>query len=88
MAELAVIRETCPNLAQHQKTPTGYIGWHAWAEEMSVSHVQEKCPGCDLWAIWTAKPDRSPSAAKARATRLLNKWSKTTCVNIPRLPRR
>jgi hypothetical protein len=38
-----------------KKQPEGYIAWHEWADKMSKTHRQEKCPCCGLWKIWVKK---------------------------------
>jgi hypothetical protein len=38
--------------------PRGYVAWHEWAEEMSKTHVQKRCPGCGLFKIWVSRDDR------------------------------
>ena len=38
----------CPNIDKHSQTPEGYIHWHEWADEMSKTHKQHKCPACGL----------------------------------------
>jgi len=40
---------------QHTPQPTGYREWHAWAQQMSKTHTQVRCPNCGLWAIWVPK---------------------------------
>lgn len=45
---------------RHTKQPTGYLDWHAWAEEMAKTHEQSKCPTCGLWAIWTKRTAVTP----------------------------
>lgn len=48
----------CPNAANHQPHPTGYIAHSAWAEAASHVALQKPCPGCKLWHIWTPRrPD-------------------------------
>ena len=44
--------EPCPRQELHTPAPSGYLQWHAWAQRMSKTHRQERCPGCDLYAIW------------------------------------
>lgn len=83
-----VIKDVCERQADHTPTPSGYIAFHAWAQEMSESHTQVQCEDCGLWAVWVPNGDRSPAAAKARATRLLKKWARPMCMHIPKLPRR
>jgi hypothetical protein len=43
---------SCPQAAQHTPEPDGYVVWHFWADEMSKTHDQQRCPGCGLWKIW------------------------------------
>ena len=40
---------------RHTPCPTGYVAWHEWAEKKALTHEQERCPGCGLWAIWRRK---------------------------------
>lgn len=45
--------ELCPNIEDHTAfQPEGYLAWHEWAEQMSKTHKQRKCPGCGLYQIW------------------------------------
>lgn len=47
----------CPRRELHTGgQPTGIPAWNAWAEEMSKTHRQRKCPGCDRYQIWEPKP--------------------------------
>lgn len=46
---------TNPNCQPHTPEPTGYFAWHEWAERMTKTHKQIRCPGCGLWAIWTPR---------------------------------
>ena len=46
----------CPNAAAHTKNPRGYLAWHAWAESMGETNVQERCEGCGMYVIWKPKP--------------------------------
>jgi hypothetical protein len=48
-------RRPCPRADLHTDCPEGYREWHAWAEEMSKTHEQERCPGCERWNIWAPK---------------------------------
>lgn len=48
-------RRICLNADRHTPQPRGYLAWHEWAEEMSKTHVQERCPGCGLLHIWVPK---------------------------------
>lgn len=46
----------CTNEADHTPgQPAGYLAWHEWAEEMSKTHKQKRCPGCRLLQIWVPK---------------------------------
>ncbi len=45
----------CPNNAEHTPSPRGYLPWHEWAEAMSKTHRQVRCPGCGLWKVWVAR---------------------------------
>lgn len=45
----------CPNAAQHEPWPTGYVAASDHADKMLQTHDQTRCPQCGLWAIWTAK---------------------------------
>jgi hypothetical protein len=57
---MGLVREAlCPRGDDHTPAPEGYIQWHHWAEAMSKTHRQRKCPGCGLYAIWT--PKRKPA---------------------------
>ncbi len=29
--------------------PSGYLAWHAWAEQKAKTHRQRQCPECSLW---------------------------------------
>lgn len=45
-------RQSDSGVCEHTPEPTGYLQWHAWAEEKAKTHIQERCPVCGLWAIW------------------------------------
>ncbi len=47
---------TCPERYRHTHCPEGYVEWHEWAEKKAATHVQHRCHGCGLFAIW--KPIR------------------------------
>jgi hypothetical protein len=49
--------EDCPNKDNHNMGPDGYIAWDNWAERMSKTHNQKRCPVCRLYVIWEAKAD-------------------------------
>jgi len=42
----------------HTECPVGYMAWHGWAEDMSETHTQRKCPECGRYAIWIPKQKR------------------------------
>lgn len=48
-------RPGCPNAAQHEPWPRGYIQASDYADEMMKTHDQAQCPGCGLWEIWIPK---------------------------------
>lgn len=49
-------KERCPNDVDHTPHPSSYLNHHEWAEGMMKrGYVQERCPGCGLWAIWVKK---------------------------------
>lgn len=41
----------------YRHEPQGYLEWHEWAERMSRTHHQERCPGCQLYTVW--RPGRA-----------------------------
>lgn len=49
----------CPQVEKHTASPDGYIAWHEWAERMSETYRQVKCPDCGLYAIWVPKKERA-----------------------------
>lgn len=55
MMARSAVAAACPNEAAHTDGPNGYVQWHEWAETMAETHVQERCPDCGLWKLWTAK---------------------------------
>lgn len=59
--------QPCPNGADHTPAPAGYLAWHEWAETMSATHQQQRCPGCGLLAIW--EPLGEPTAPTPPAER-------------------
>lgn len=46
----------CPSADLHTWHPRGYVDHAAWAEEMLLTHHQERCPACDLLTIWVPTP--------------------------------
>ncbi|HEY3259615.1 MAG TPA: hypothetical protein VGJ95_04990 [Pseudonocardiaceae bacterium] len=42
----------CPQHALHTPQPAGYSEWFDWAERMSRTHDQVRCPGCGRFSIW------------------------------------
>lgn len=47
--------DECPNAANHNPGPPGYIEWDAWAKKMGETHEQSACPACELYLIWTKR---------------------------------
>ena len=47
-------RVICPDHRRDDE-PKGYLAWHEWAEQMSKTHRQERCPECGYWHIWVPK---------------------------------
>jgi hypothetical protein len=50
----------CPRVELHHEGldrpgPDGYLTWHEWAERMSKTYRQRRCPGCGLFRVWEAK---------------------------------
>lgn len=54
-------QDACPNVAEHNYGPDGYLAWHAWAKKMMQTHMCRQCPGCGFWLIFQPR-------AKAEAT--------------------
>lgn len=52
---LADPNPTCPNAAAHTPSPADHGGYFAWARRMAKTHVQRRCPTCQLYLIWAAK---------------------------------
>lgn len=50
----------CPTL-DHNQGPAGYLAWHEWAERMSGTHTQRRCPSCRLWCIWEPRVPAVPA---------------------------
>lgn len=48
----------CPDKHLHTESPDGYLAWHAWAEKMSKTHKQERCPTCGCWVMWVKKKSK------------------------------
>jgi hypothetical protein len=45
----------------HTPSPVGpydQLQWYAWAEHMSKTHRQVRCPMCGLFAVWVLKKKR------------------------------
>lgn len=42
----------------HTPAPTGYVARAEWAERMSRTHRQVRCPGCGLFKVWVRKETR------------------------------
>lgn len=52
--------DSCPNAANHTKSPLGYLAWHEWAEKMSRRYKQVVCDGCGRYSIWVARDEDEP----------------------------
>ncbi len=48
----------CPNAKNHSQSPELYLDWMSWAEKMSKTHKQVRCPGCGLFKMWVPKAKR------------------------------
>ena len=48
----------CTNRAAHTLQPEGYLAWHDWAEKMTKTHKQVRCPVCTLYEIWIRREPR------------------------------
>lgn len=46
----------CPNVAQHEPHPLGYVAFFEWADEKAKTHDQARCRGCGRLAIWVPRP--------------------------------
>ena len=52
----------------HTPCPVGpwdQLHWYSWAEHMSKTHRQMRCPVCGLFAIWVLKKHRGQPGATA-----------------------
>lgn len=47
--------DLCPDKDLHTPCPVGYTQWHEWADKMSKTHEQVRCPSCGLFTIWKRK---------------------------------
>jgi hypothetical protein len=47
--------DECPDKTNHTPCPETYRGFVDWADNMSKTHKQIKCPSCNLFAIWILK---------------------------------
>ena len=62
-------KRACPDPAEHTRCPEGYMAWHSWAERMSKTHRQFRCPHCGLFEVWKPKSaGLSPCALCQAAT--------------------
>lgn len=81
----------CPLAAEHTTAPSGYLAWHAWADEMSRTHRLTPCPGCNRFAVWVPRTRlaraRCPVCAVVLAVRPPAKGDRSIDV-YPRHPRR
>jgi hypothetical protein len=44
-----------PEDCWHTPEPLGYLAWHEWADNKSKTHIQVRCPNCNLLKIWVSK---------------------------------
>jgi hypothetical protein len=50
---------TCAELHTPGQPAQGdYMGWCAWADSMSKTHRQVRCPMCGLFFVWVLKKRR------------------------------
>ena len=61
-----MVDRICPNVMNHSLCPLGYSDWHDWAEKMSASYDQVKCPGCGLYKIWVLRGINSDGLGQQR----------------------
>lgn len=55
---MAAGNQDCPNAAQHQPHPTGYVSHSNWADDALIVATQAQCPGCGGLELWVPKrPD-------------------------------
>lgn len=68
---------TCPQEELHTPRPEGYMQRQAWAERMSKTHKQKRCPGCARFAIWIPKVTQpaEPVVAPAPGTKA-SRWTR------------
>jgi hypothetical protein len=59
----------CPNATNHTPRPAGYAAWHEWAERMSRTHEQQRCPDCGRWAVWAKRSGISGELIDKQETR-------------------
>lgn len=45
----------CPNAANHQPHPSGYISCSDWADDALIVADQQECAGCGRLEIWVPK---------------------------------
>lgn len=48
---------TCPRETEHTAMPRGYLGRQLWSEQKARTHRQIRCPGCQLFVVWTPLRD-------------------------------
>ncbi len=49
--------DLCPQQHLHTPGPQGYLEWHAYADHMAATHVQEPCTGLCGKLIWVPATD-------------------------------
>jgi hypothetical protein len=53
---LHISNPDCPNAAEHEPFPSGFLAASEHAEKLMETKTQEApCPGCGRWIIWVPK---------------------------------
>lgn len=63
--------EGCDEIERHTACPRAYDWWHEWAEKMSKTHNQVRCPCCGFLSIWIPRPStqENPQPRSERESR-------------------
>ena len=54
--------DLCPDVLNHTPMPRSYMARYDWAQEMTKTHAQRRCPRCGFLVIWV------PRSTGTRAT--------------------
>jgi hypothetical protein len=54
MADPAV-RPQCFQVECHTPAPSEFRAWQEWAATKAETHIQTRCPGCNLWHVWVPR---------------------------------